>query len=400
MAFIIEELVHPYLYELLFSQAEVENFSFHASCPSCESKLEPDHLLSLGQSEWIQCVKIVQCCTCQLIYYRNPPSEEFITSFYQKVWNKSVGEHQKKSKTFNEKRSPRIAQLLSDLGYEEKDKPCLDVGCGIGKLLAGLQDAGFSNLWGVEMSAHRASISQSRFPGRVFSGGYKSIPKGQRFQVIFSNHVMEHVHHPADFFFQIAGHLEKDGIIILTVPNAWEESILNQVLFLPHLHSFCGKSLEVLGEKNGFSCLYWKRARWEELTVIYFRGAEYRNLKTELFFQPSEVPMKTEGSQIERMQFPWKMLMGGQEAYWTLQRSPNNSFSRRHGFAPLNRQEVFLIRFHNALARATSKLTFNKMRLSALDHKGFVRIRNEEPIDKEAIPIIGVPGNKAVFHVK
>ena len=400
MAILIEELVHPHLYEFPFSQSDVKDFAVYSSCPSCDSPEKPNHLVSLGHSTWSQCVKVVQCVDCQLLYYWNPPGEEFIANFYQNIWNKSVGEHHRKDKTFKTKRSSRMAHLFSDLGFVKTDKPCLDVGCGTGKLLAGLDEAGFSNLWGTEMSTHRAVLCQSRFPGRVFSGGYKSIPREQRFQVIYSNHVMEHIHYPSDFFSRLAGQLEEDGVIILTVPNAWEESILNQVLFLPHLHSFCGKSLEVLGQKNGFSCLYWKGARWEEITVVYCKRLENLQFKSDRFFHSSEVPMKTQGTQTDRVQNPWKMLAHGRKVYWSLQRPPDNLFFRRHGFASLNRPEVFFARFQNAINGLISKLTFSKIRFSSKSTKSFVSLRYEDSAVKESVPVIGVPGNQAVFHIK
>ena len=81
----------------------------------------------------------------------------------------------------SKKSSPRMAALFADLGLAPAGRSVLDVGCGNGKLLAGLRDSGYDDLWGTELSPWRVAVSALRFPDRIFEGGYAAIPEAQRF---------------------------------------------------------------------------------------------------------------------------------------------------------------------------------------------------------------------------
>ncbi|MCH8884810.1 MAG: methyltransferase domain-containing protein, partial [SAR324 cluster bacterium] len=97
-------------------------------------------------------------------------------------------------------------------------------GCGgaddatsIGSLMAGLSDAGYTDVWGAEMSPYRVAMCEARFPGRIFAGGYKGVPDERRFDVILANHVLEHIYSPSQAIEWMAGHLNERGVILITV---------------------------------------------------------------------------------------------------------------------------------------------------------------------------------------
>ncbi|MGB0911299.1 MAG: hypothetical protein ACPGYT_13130, partial [Nitrospirales bacterium] len=84
MSVIIEELFHPFYEELKFSETDVSTFQSYPECPCCSTTSpQPTHLVYLGQERWQSNIAVVQCPECELIYYLNPPSENFIANYYQ-----------------------------------------------------------------------------------------------------------------------------------------------------------------------------------------------------------------------------------------------------------------------------------------------------------------------------
>ncbi|GJL63107.1 MAG: hypothetical protein NPIRA04_17610 [Nitrospirales bacterium] len=333
-----------------------------------------------------------------MIYYLNPPTEDFIADYYETRWNKSRGEESGQHAKGAQKISPRMATLASDLGITNEKTSFLDVGCGLGKLMAGLQQVGFDNIWGTEMSPYRVAVSESRFPGHVFPGGYKNVPPGKQFDVIYSNHVVEHLYSPADFFSSMVEHLSEHGIIAITVPDAWEEYVINQVLFLPHLHSFSAQSLELLGKNYGFSCMFWKKARWEELTVVFYRNLSHIQPYSDQFCSLAELAKKHTKSQLARIRGPWEKSNNGKTTYLTLYRSEKNLEQRRKGFSHLTSLDLALCPVRRAIYFALKNSGLKKSRLSFLCKYGYLKVRWED--STENIPVISSTEDQATFLIK
>lgn len=396
---VIEQFVHPFIHEVPISEAEASEFPVYENCPCCRSAGTPEPLVHLGTSEWDQKLTLVQCPECELIYYRNPPSADFITRYYQEQWNQSVGENLGKPVKAVTKSSPRMANLMADLGCDPDRHSVLDVGCGNGKLMAGLAAAGFSDLWGTEASPHRVAVCEARFPGHIFAGGYDGIPADRKFDVIYSNHVVEHFHNPADGLERLAEHLTETGIIAITVPDAWEESVPYQVLFLPHLHSFCARSLKLMGEQYGLSCLFWKGARWEELTVIYYRDPGHIKPVPGRFLAFEQLPERSSGSQIDRIRAPWQSNQTeGSTAYLTLLRAEGNTGQRQKGYADLTGLRRIAAIAFKGLDLILRKAKLDKLRLYLIGKRGYVRVRRNSEAGQ--IPVIGMRGKRAAFFVK
>lgn len=396
---VIEEFVHPFIHAFPFSEADALEFPEYESCPCCRSASEPELLVHLGTVKWAKKLALVQCPGCELVYYLNPPSAEFISRYYKERWNQSVGEVLDKPVKQVSKSSPRMAGLMADLGKVPDSDCILDVGCGNGKLMAGLAASGYTDLWGTEASPYRVAVCSARFPDRIFSGGYDGIPDDRKFDVIYSNHVVEHFHNPADAFERLAGHLTETGIIAITVPDAWEEAVPYQVLFLPHLHSFCARSLKLLGEQYGFSCLFWKGARWEELTVIYYRDPGHIKPVSDRFFAFEQVQAQASGAQTQRIREPWQSNNpSGSVAYLTLLRTEGNTGQRQKGYADLNLPQRFAATAVNLIDLILRKVRLEKLRLYLVGKRGYIRVRR--CYDDGQVPIIGTRGEQAAFFVK
>jgi 2-polyprenyl-3-methyl-5-hydroxy-6-metoxy-1,4-benzoquinol methylase len=93
----------------------------------------------------------------------------------------------------------------------------LDVGCGNGVFLLRARAAGW-NVAGVEPDP--LAVATARLDGLdVFEGTLDSFCDAQRFDVITSSHVIEHVHEPRVFLGRMFDLLRIDGTIWLATPN-------------------------------------------------------------------------------------------------------------------------------------------------------------------------------------
>ena len=392
----IEGTHHPLMREMYFSETDVADFAVHDACPGCRSRAEPELLCRLGQPSWSVQVALVQCGGCELVYYRNPPTAAFMDGFYRKIWNQALGERAERKPVASKKSSPRMAALFADIGIGGDRRSVLDVGCGIGKLLAGLRDQGYDDLWGTELSPWRVAVSALRFPGRIFEGGYQAIPARHRFGAIFANHVVEHLPSPADALERLAHHLEPGGIIAITVPDSREEPILNQVLFLPHLHSFSRRSLVALGRTAGFSCLFWRGARWQENTAVFFRDVG-DIAPVDGRFEDAEARPEN-GRQQQRFLDPWQQNAAGRYRYLTLRIEQTDRARRRRGWGEISGGELFAARLRSVVGRGLDSLPIDGLRFAILGKRGYLRLRQDSA--DGPIPCFGAPANRGVFHIK
>jgi 2-polyprenyl-3-methyl-5-hydroxy-6-metoxy-1,4-benzoquinol methylase len=96
----------------------------------------------------------------------------------------------------------------------------LDLGAGGGETLLKLKDMGY-DVVGIEPDPNAHSLSVN-FPVPVYQGTGEEIPddiKGQKFDMIISNHVLEHTTHPMDVLRNVHSLLVPGGHFIAEVPN-------------------------------------------------------------------------------------------------------------------------------------------------------------------------------------
>jgi len=134
----------------------------------------------------------------------------------------------------------------------------LDVGCGVGNFGQMLRELTGCKVWGVELNKEAAEEAKSKLDFVVNSPFDESIDlKGQKFDCIFSNDVLEHFVDPYNKLILAKSLLCDGGYIICSIPNViyyenvmkifrtmdWEyeeAGILDQT----HLRFFTRKSIE------------------------------------------------------------------------------------------------------------------------------------------------------------
>ena len=74
------------------------------------------------------------------------------------------------------------------------------------------------------MNNARVTNAKINFPRTIFSGGYKNIPS-IKFDIIYSNHSLEHIVNLNSYFKKINTITKKDSLVIVNVPNSLYENI-------------------------------------------------------------------------------------------------------------------------------------------------------------------------------
>ena len=109
-----------------------------------------------------------------------------------------------------------------------------------------------------EIGSNEGSFLQSASADFIVSG-YDPINENTReespaksYDIVVSNHVLEHINRPDLFLKQIAGRLTNDGLLIFEVPNLHQYNTYSSGIFHEHLYHFSPEKLCVLVESAGF----------------------------------------------------------------------------------------------------------------------------------------------------
>jgi SAM-dependent methyltransferase len=137
----------------------------------------------------------------------------------------------------------------------------LDVGCGYGSAIQHLQGLGYRELAGLEISERRADVAErlgvpvARCVAEAM-GDDPVIAAGGPFDAAYSWHAFEHVYDPALALRNVAAAVRPGGIVMVVVPNAQAEHLLQMAHYVPHVSSFSVESMRRLFARAGLDVLY------------------------------------------------------------------------------------------------------------------------------------------------
>lgn len=138
----------------------------------------------------------------------------------------------------------------------------LDIGCSNGVFLDLFKENGFET-WGVEPSKN-GLIAKARGHNVIASYFDKATLPKNYFDVVVSNHTLEHVNNPGLFLKKVNQILKSNGIVFVDVPNAGGlgSKLMgkNWPYLLPkeHVSQFNRKSLTNVFIQAGFKILYFE----------------------------------------------------------------------------------------------------------------------------------------------
>lgn len=233
-------------------------------CPICES----DRIIfsyaghtnrnPTDQKAW----PVYRCEKCSHGFINPQPEWNEIKPYYSETYEAYEVDHGSSASTDKEVlESAHISGKFRHLPLPIAGKKLLDVGCGGGYFLRIAKQLG-AQVEGVEPS--EAGFAQSRSQGlNVFNGMLPDYvahsEKHKIFDIITSNHVLEHTPSPVDTLRHMRKLLADGGLIWIAVPNAqcyfsrklgahWHSTDLPY-----HLQQFSAKSLALAGQLAGLS---------------------------------------------------------------------------------------------------------------------------------------------------
>jgi SAM-dependent methyltransferase len=198
-----------------------------SACPACRSRRLTmlDVIPVTRGAKGRRVAFLAGCVDCGLVFTNPMPTEEQQAKYYadegpyraHKVEAAEAKRRErKKSGPRPTTKAPRARDLLLDAlnPYIPVNAPppgakVLDFGCGDGKMLNRLQDAGWET-FGIEPSTSVAFTRHHRLT---------EPPQDRRFDFVILHHVLEHVRDPLEILKQLGGATREGGRLFISLPG-------------------------------------------------------------------------------------------------------------------------------------------------------------------------------------
>lgn len=194
-----------------------------------------------------------QRCGVVLRNPRLPPSERL--SIYE---DKILPDAQKALLPKNQLHYAHILREINRLYPEGAPRRLFDFGCGAGGFLLEARKAGF-DVMGLELNKDLAQFVRDRYQIPVFQGLIDHPDFAQeRFNLILSAQVFEHLLDPRQTLLDLKKHLEAPGFVLIEVPNqlAIKERLRRgATMDDSHIFYFSAKAMRWMLEDCGFEVL-------------------------------------------------------------------------------------------------------------------------------------------------
>ncbi len=209
---------------------------------------------------------VLECLSCGMGMVDPIPSNEKLEKLYNSA--EYFAEHM--SYDYSTLSENRINALIKEnTSYHLKHlkrfldltgKKVLEIGCGGGFLLKGLQQEG-AEVKGLETSNASVDFINKKLKLSVQNANFETVEFNDKFDLIILNHVLEHFVHVLPALQKIESNLNKGGLLYLRVPDfgSFDRRAYKQhwPAFLPfHIYYFTERSLQSLLKQNGLSVIY------------------------------------------------------------------------------------------------------------------------------------------------
>ncbi|MDP2922657.1 MAG: glycosyltransferase [Candidatus Omnitrophota bacterium] len=243
----------------------------HVPCNLCGSD-KPEVLFSGVSFDGFK-YNHIRCKECGLIYADPMPSltNQELCGMSLELWHKDFLES---SSVFNWNHFNRYREYnrlrVKALMHYVKGTKLLEVGCGNGYFLKAAKDNGWQ-VYGIEVCERLAAHINKYLEVNIFAGTLEQAKFSDNFfDVVYLNHLLEHLSDPLGFLTEARRILKEDGILFVCLPNARDifeilrkaaaqlcltkgwKGYLNPPM---HLYAFSPASLVKLLEKAGFRTL-------------------------------------------------------------------------------------------------------------------------------------------------
>lgn len=187
-------------------------------CPICGSDDLKNHIVCKDNLKSSESFALVKCGRCSFLFTNPRPTKETIGFYYDS--DKYYSHHNSFSiigsvysfiKKINLSNKVKLINQIAN-----KKERLLDYGCGQGDFMKSIKDNGWE-INGIEIDedARKNSIEKV---GAVIKTSVDEL-KNNTYNIITLWHVLEHIHDLDNTFKKIKSLLDKDGKIIIAVPN-------------------------------------------------------------------------------------------------------------------------------------------------------------------------------------
>ena len=194
-------------------------------CPLCNSKNKKklyqvfDHEYQTSSDFFWQ----NKCLNCGFVYLSPRPNNRSLSIIYPNSYSNFdiTVQDSYTRKVSNFFQSKSIKKSLLKLGFYEKQQfKVIDVGCGDGSFLNRIKES-FPNAltYGVEPNSKAVNLARKN-GHKVFDGYIEDYKDNHNcFDIVFSSHVIEHVHDPKIFLLTLKKLAKKNTYVIVETPN-------------------------------------------------------------------------------------------------------------------------------------------------------------------------------------
>lgn len=262
-------------------------FIENCNCPLCNSDNNVPYKYEYKEIEG-QSIKLGlnSCKNCKMQYISPRLNNRGLTSLYQSYQKSTV------SGKYNTESDVSKLEYVAFSGYVRGVLPnggkILDVGCGIGNLIAELIDYKDYDISGIEFSKVAANKAIKRgFKVNVGSLQDEKYSE-QTFDVITLLYVLEHVSNPREVLSEIHRVLKNDGFFLLAVPNyrylrvAFDNWFSRLLLGMKaslhaeeHLQNFTPKTLRKMLKVENFEIVTERMATPLNTGSIFVKGFKW-----------------------------------------------------------------------------------------------------------------------------
>jgi len=159
-----------------------------------------------------QIFNLVRCLRCDAVYLNPLPNNKDFPNFYPEAFYASVDVYSYVSLFLNQLKFRMVTNLKT------KGR-ILDVGCGGGGLLSLFKDGGWL-VYGVDTSEKACKLATKRLGENVYNNTLSGCAfPDDYFDVVFLNHVIEHMSSPYRELDEISRILKNNGLIVICTPN-------------------------------------------------------------------------------------------------------------------------------------------------------------------------------------
>lgn len=160
---------------------------------------------------------------------------------------------------FHKRRYKAIIDWMGEFILDEFEfETVLDVGCGQGWAMdAFLNKYPNKKISGIEPSHYNVEIAKDK-GFDVFLGKMEEMTSDQKYDLIFSNNVIQHVNDARAFLKDLKHRLNENGLIIVTCPDGSKPNI--ELLWADQNYSFLSNHLLELGRELGFQTLIMQQS--------------------------------------------------------------------------------------------------------------------------------------------